>query len=88
MASITFTKKEYKLLLELVCLGEYVKGEDNEDVELEKSLNSPLHLLTQRMYKEAVNFDCGSFVEEHASIKGLYLHKDSDELWDEYLSDF
>jgi N-methylhydantoinase A/oxoprolinase/acetone carboxylase beta subunit len=84
MKNLKLTDEQYKYLIQLVYLGNFMANATRNNDEMIPQFEE----LEQHVYSFAAEFGCGEFVDRHDAVEGIYPTREFEEMMDKLISEY
>ena len=84
MKTISLTDEQYKDLMQLVYLGNFMANATRNNDEMITQFED----IEQYVYSFAQEFGCGEFVDRHDAVEGIYPTREFEEMMDTFVSEY
>ncbi|MGL4369825.1 MAG: hypothetical protein ACRCUT_09175 [Spirochaetota bacterium] len=84
MKKLELTDVQYKILVQLVYLGNFMANATREPDDIIEAYED----FEQYIYSQAENFGCGALVEKESAVEGVYPTREFEEMMDEFVEQY
>lgn len=84
MKNLKLTDEQYKYLIQLVYLGNFMANATRNNDEMIPQFEE----LEQHIYSFAGEFGCGEFVDRHDAVEGIYPTREFEEMMDKLVCEY
>ena len=84
MKTISLTDEQYKDLMQLVYLGNFMANATRNNDEMIEAFEN----IEQHIYTFAEQFGCGEYVDRHDAVEGIYPTREFEEMMDRFIAEY
>ena len=84
MKTISLTDEQYKYLMQLVYLGNFMANATRNNDEMIPQFED----MEQHIYASAHEFGCGEYVDRHDAVEGVYPTREFEEMMDRFVCEY
>ena len=84
MKTISLTDEQYKDLMQLVYLGNFMANATRNNDEMIPQFED----MEQHIYASAHEFGCGEYVDRHDAVEGIYPTREFEEMMDRFVCEY
>lgn len=84
MKTISLTDEQFKDLMQLVYLGNFMANATRNNDEMIEAFEN----IEQHIYTFAEQFGCGRYVDRHDAVEGIYPTREFEEMMDRFVAEY